>query len=113
MKFDFDEWAALYQSDPAAFEARRAREISQAINSASEGSRRRLQGLQFRIELELQRSKTPLGRCVRMSNMMWDSVLELRDALKLLVEVPSAEASAAVARSNRPAAEVLSFKPRH
>ncbi|MDY6941550.1 MAG: DUF3135 domain-containing protein [Pseudomonadota bacterium] len=72
-KFDFDTWADLAKSDPQAFEARRCEEIERLIGSASAANRCRLRGLQFRIDMERRRSRTPIGGCVRLSHLMMDA----------------------------------------
>lgn len=72
---EFDGWADLADSDPDAFENLRRELIDDLIRSAPEGRRQRLRCLQWRIEQERARSKTPLGACVRLTRMMWDKVL--------------------------------------
>lgn len=70
--FDFDEWANLAQADPDAFERRRREAIDSLIVSAPEHLQPRLQGLQFQVEMERRRSRTPYASCVRVSRMMWE-----------------------------------------
>lgn len=81
MTFDFDTWAHLAEHDKDEFERRRQAAIENLIASAPASSQRRLRGLQFRIDMERRRAGTPLGACVRISEMMWDSVFELNEAL--------------------------------
>lgn len=81
MAFDFDTWAHLAQHDKDEFERRRQAAIESLIASAPEASQRRLRGLQFRIDMIRRRAVTPLGACVRISEMMWDKVFELHEAL--------------------------------
>lgn len=81
MSFDFDTWAHLAQHDKEEFERRRQIAIENLIASAPEASQRRLRGLQFKIDMERRRAVTPLGACVRISEMMWDKVFELHEAL--------------------------------
>lgn len=87
-QFDFDEWARLAQEDPAGFEARRRALIeAELAESASRNpeTARRMRGLQWQIDCERARSGSPLGACIRLSRMMWDSVYGeggLRDALE-------------------------------
>ncbi|MBA2350814.1 MAG: DUF3135 domain-containing protein [Burkholderiales bacterium] len=89
MAFDFDTWAHLAKHDKDEFERRRQAAVEQLIASAPPASQRRLRGLQFRIDMERRRAVTPLGACVRISEMMWDSVFELHDALNGLPKKPS------------------------
>lgn len=84
---NFDEWASLAQTDPAAFEQRRSWLIEDFIQNSPDHLQRRLRGLQFRVDMERRRSRTPLGACVRISRMMWEAFLGeggLRDTLNSL-----------------------------
>lgn len=74
-KFNFDEWSQLAKRDPDAFEARRRLLIEQVIQHATDANRARLRGLQFRLDMERRRSRTPLGACLRISDMMWHAML--------------------------------------
>jgi hypothetical protein len=80
--FDFDEWAALARADSDAFERRRQELIAAVIAAAPAEHQQRLRGLQFRIDLERQRSGTPLGAAIRLNAMMWSSFSDLRTALE-------------------------------
>jgi Protein of unknown function (DUF3135) len=110
MNFDFDEWAELYRTDQAAFEERRREAIEQVIGSSSGATRARLLGLQFRIDMECRRAKTPLGRCIRISAMMWESFAQLRDALNGLSG--HADSKSEPSKLSRPPSKVIAFKPR-
>lgn len=76
----FDDWAQLARTDPATFEARRNACIEQLIARAPADRQRRLRGLQWQIDQIRHCAPTPLSACVRMSHMMWESVLA-RDGL--------------------------------
>lgn len=89
MAFDFDTWAHLAKHDKDEFERRRKAAIEELIASAPASSQQRLRGLQFRIDMERRRAVTPLGACVRISEMMWDSVFKLHDTLNDLPKKPS------------------------
>jgi len=75
--FEFDKWAELANSDPNAFEEQRCAIIKRVIDSIclEKDRRRALEGLQFRINMERRRSKTPMESCVRLSSMMKDQFL--------------------------------------
>jgi len=73
--FDFDEWAALARTDPQAFEARRVALIEDYLGQFPNPEQQRLRGLQFRIDMERRRARTPMAGCLRLSAMMWDSLL--------------------------------------
>ncbi len=74
-KMDFDAWSAMARSDPEAFESMRLAAIEAAIASAPAAKRERLRRLQWRIDQERRRSRTPLAACIRISRMMWRQVL--------------------------------------
>lgn len=104
MEFDFDAWANLAKEHREEFERRREEAIEELICAAPASIRPRLRQLQFRIDLERRRCANPLGACLRISSMMWDSFQELHAVLNGL---ESCESAAGAKRS----AEVLPFKP--
>jgi hypothetical protein len=69
---DFAEWAALAGSDPDAFERLRQGLIDGFIQNSPPESRQRLLGLQWRIDQERARSRSPVGACIRITRMMWE-----------------------------------------
>jgi hypothetical protein len=72
----FDAWVELASTDPEQFEQQRSKVLQEAINRARHPhQRQRLQGLQWKIDMIRQNAKTPMAACVRMYDMMWDSVL--------------------------------------
>ena len=71
--FDFDEWKTLAERDPDAFEARRASIIRQYIEQLPADRRRRLEGLQWRIDVERRKYKHPLVSSRWLYDLMWDS----------------------------------------
>jgi len=100
---DFDQWAALAASDPEAFETRRAQLIDATIRRAPAGKQQRLRCLQWKVDQVRRLSRTPLAACVRMSNMMWESVLNEGGLLEAL------EGRAQSAPTGRPKARLLAF----
>ena len=74
-EIDFDTWSELAKTDPGAFEAMRQEAIAAVIESAPEANRERLRRLQWRIDQERRLARTPMAACVRISRMMWRSVL--------------------------------------
>jgi len=82
--FDFEEWALLARTDPDAFEARREAEIARLIDRAGLETQARLRGLQWQIDLQRSRAKSPLSACVQIFNQMWDSVYGDRGLLEAL-----------------------------
>jgi hypothetical protein len=77
-EFDFDEWSALAKADPAAFEQKRLDLIEEFLASLPLHDQKRLRGLQFRIDMERRRARTPMAACLKLSAMMWDSLMGSR-----------------------------------
>ncbi len=73
-EFDFDEWKELAEKNPAVFEKKRRDAIDRVVEQASGKHQKRLTRLQWRIDQERRRRKTPLGACIAISRMMFDSV---------------------------------------
>ena len=110
--FDFDEWVELASTDQVTFEQRRNAVIEDLIARANEPIRRRLRGLQFRIDMERRRARTPMQACLKISTMMWDSLLDdngLKAALESLSrfdsEFPKYQQTAKVIPFRRPSEE--------
>lgn len=91
ISFDFDAWARLAKEDPAAFEAKRSEALEEVMRQAPEERRQRLRGLQWRIDQVREQAGTPLAACLKISDMMWSTVVGpngLIDNLRLLTEGP-------------------------
>lgn len=67
--FDFDYWKELYISDSHLFEIERAAFIEDYIESNLTDTRR-IRGIQFRVDLERKRTKSTLGSCIRIHNLL-------------------------------------------
>jgi hypothetical protein len=78
--FDFEVWATLAREDPEEFERRRRAAID-ALIASRPANRQRLEGTQFRIDMERKLARTPLKACLRLSEMMWETFLDLRTEL--------------------------------
>lgn len=98
--FVFDEWKKLAETNPKAFEFTRRRMIDSLIAEAKASDR--LRRLQWRIDVERQRSSTPLSACVRLSNMMLDFLYGNGGLAKTLGGTPQL----------KPSAEIISLKKR-
>jgi len=107
--FDFDEWAMLARTAPDEFEQRRRAVIESLISSSDHV--RRLRGLQWRIDLERKRARTPLQACVRLSTLMWDSFMDLNHALNTFMENGSSSASSHSAGSAKIIHIPIEYKP--
>ena len=86
-KFDFDEWATLYQRDPAAFEARRkallAIEIARGGRHAS-AAKAMIERLDSQLEgkSDAERARLSLLAMVASAKQMTDRLTELSEQLK-------------------------------
>jgi Protein of unknown function (DUF3135) len=112
--FDFDEWVCLAQTDPEAFERRRRALIDELIVSAPERLRQRLHGLQFQIDMERRRSRTPYASCLRVSRMMWQMFVGEDGFRATLCDFAGQNTSATLRRANTAPiqAKVLPFAGR-
>jgi hypothetical protein len=79
--FDFNQWAELARRDPEAFSQQRCRFIEEYIANMEPLNQPMLIRVQFRIDMERRRARTPLKACLRLSSMMWDSFYELKSVL--------------------------------
>ena len=75
MEIDFDEGARLAREGPDAYEDLRNRLIQELMDNTSPEIRPRMQGLQWQIDQIRSTSANPMASCLRISQMMWDSVL--------------------------------------
>ena len=82
---DFDQWSELAKSDPAAFEAKRAEAIENMIQSMPEHKQERMRRLQWKIDQVRNQASNPVSACIKLSEMMWDSLVGpggLKDVLE-------------------------------
>ena len=98
---DFDTMLVMAKHNPQGLEQLRQRLVSELIDNAAPAQRRRLEGLQFQIDMERRRAANPLAACVKLSMMMRDSLVRLQQALS----EPEPERPALVS------ARVLRFTP--
>lgn len=109
---DFDAWSALATGDPHRFEQQRTNLINEVLGFAPEKRQQRLRGLQWRIDNIRKTSSTPLAACIKLSNMMHDSVLGkggLQEKLHMLTGVganpmPAASSRCIILNFSRPRA---------
>lgn len=72
--FDFEAWKMLAETDPEGFEKCRTQVTRDFISRIPVHKQRRLNGLQWRIDMERRKHSNPLQSCVQIYNMMWVSV---------------------------------------
>lgn len=72
MKFSFDEGVKLALENPAAFEQYRKQLLEYEIQCSHPQNQRRLKGVQFKIDMERRKSKTPMASCIKAYALMMD-----------------------------------------
>ncbi|MEE9493651.1 MAG: DUF3135 domain-containing protein [Gammaproteobacteria bacterium] len=91
-QINFDEWARLAKNDPEAFERRRKLLIDTTISGADPEKRQRLMRTQWKVDQMRKREKTPMAACIKISQLMWDSIHGpggLKSMLDQLIDVES------------------------
>lgn len=88
----FDVLVDMARNDPQGLETLR-RSLTDAVIAAAsnETTRKRLQGLQFRVDMERRRASTPLAATIRISEMMCRSLADLHRSMVAPPEVLAAE----------------------
>lgn len=83
----FDVLVDMARNDPQGLETLR-RSLTDAVIAAASNdtTRRRLQGLQFRVDMERRRASTPLAATIRISEMMCESLADLHRSMVHVVE---------------------------
>jgi len=78
----FEVLVDMARNDPQGLEKLR-RSLTDAVIAAAsnETTRRRLQGLQFRVDMERRRATTPLAATIRISEMMCRSLAALHRSM--------------------------------
>lgn len=115
-KFEFDYWCELAARDPAAFERERLRVLNAFIEAGPESRRRRLRGLQWKIDCVCVKAGGPLAACVRISKLLSETVFGKSGLLARIEQLTgtkpissSPPQSATVLRFARPAAKPLAL----
>ncbi len=107
---ELEELRNLAERDPEGLERLRAELVENLIAQVrNETKRRRLRGLQFRINLETERCKTPLSACLRLSEMMHESLLLLRESFRAPLEMQQLRNHN---RQSQPPGRIMAFKPK-
>lgn len=105
---DFDTLLALHHDNPSALEELRRDLSRQLVAKAPRTAQRRLEGLQFRIDMELERAGSAEARYRRLSRMMYESFAELNQCLNNPAEALRQRETASEHR-----AEVIPLDHRH
>ena len=78
----FEVLVDMARNDPEGLETLR-RSLTNAViaTASSEPAKRRLQGLQFRVDVERRRARSPLSATIRISEMMCRSLQNLHASM--------------------------------
>lgn len=101
-EFPFEYWARLATDDPSSFEDARRLMIDSFIASAPEDRQERLRGLQWQIDRVRELTPSPLGACIKISNLMWEKVLGSGGLVENLEHLSQGDKAAA-----RPTSEAI------
>lgn len=85
-KFDFDEWANLYESDPAAFERKRKEVLEEEILKAPIENRAMLRLIQLECDAARQ-ALDPMQATIAISEMMIHKLNQLKAPITALREI--------------------------
>jgi hypothetical protein len=92
---DFDTLRRMARDNPDGLEALRRKLVDELLDDAGPERRQRLEGLQFRIDMERRRAANPLAATIRLSSMMRDSLLRLQQAINTPEDVRATPARSA------------------
>jgi len=106
---DFDDWLELAMNDPDAFEIARTEAIQSFISSTPAHTRHRLTGLQWRIDMMRNQSRTPMSACQAIYSMMWDKLAGDNGMLESLKKITNEGFYSLKPLHN---ADILPFQPR-
>ena len=84
MRYDlpcFEELVEIAANNPEKLDKIRKLASESLIESAPVRCQRRLRGIQFQVDMEIRRSKSPLDGCVRAFNLMNDTLWRLNSTL--------------------------------
>jgi hypothetical protein len=108
----FDELIKLAQHHPEALEKLREKHIEKLIDGAEVNYQPRLRGLQFQIDAHRSiHANSPLGSCMKISQMMHESFAELRGWLNQMSEFndPLRDIADKSEQDHNKVADVLAF----
>ncbi|MFA7281243.1 MAG: DUF3135 domain-containing protein [Sterolibacterium sp.] len=111
-----EELSRLAHDDPQAYETLRREFVENFIENAPDKYRKRLRGIQFRVDHERQLSHTALGSTVRVYKMMWDSFLCLNSTWQEITGIGDRcdftfELRSSEKELPKTSAQILEFKP--
>jgi len=101
-----DTLIKMAQDDPEGLELLREKLCTQLIDNAPKRYQRRLNGLQFQINMARKKSNNDLHSCIKISEMMMESYQQLQSAInELKLENTHSENN----KSSQSSAEIIDF----
>ena len=92
----FDILLDMARNDPKGLENLRQDLVERIINGApTELAQKRLRGVQFRVDMERERAKTPLSATIRISELMCQSLAELQRRIVATTEIDPGDTNSA------------------
>jgi hypothetical protein len=106
----------LAAEDPQAFERLRRELVDSFIDNAPARLKRRLSGIQFRVDGERRLSRSALGSTVEIYQLMWRSFLHLNGAWQDVVRLKEGgmevcPSTVAAGARQAVSARILEFRP--
>lgn len=105
---DFDTLLNMHREDPDALDLLRQELTAELVNTVPSDARRRLEGLQFRINMELRRAGNPTAGFLKLSDMMHEAFAELNYCLN---NPSDAMRQRQIARQSASRADILKLFP--
>lgn len=105
---NFDDWVRLFNEDPEQFEQLRQEMIEKIIAESPEDGKKRLQGLQWQIDQHRDTSNNPMSSCIKISGMMWDTVLGEEGLIENIEKLAKPNEHQSLSEPSKPA-EILPF----
>jgi hypothetical protein len=108
----FEELINLARHNPEALEKLREKHVEKLIGSAAAACQPRLRGLQFQIDAHRSiHANSPLGSCMKISQMMHESFAELRGWLNQMSELNDSfcDSTDESERNHNKVADILAF----
>ena len=111
----FDVLVDMARNHPERLEALRAK-MSQDIidNAKDEQQKKRLAGLQFKVDMERKRARSPLQATIRISEMMCQSLAELHKSMvtPLVDDKGQPTTTSSIQADNGSGSNVIAFRAR-
>lgn len=105
-----DSLFKMAQDDPEELERLRETLCTQLIENAPKRYQRRLNGLQFQINMMRKKSNNDLHCCIKLSEMMLESYQKLQSVINNLNQE---NCQTDVEKNTQPCADIIHFKITH